>query len=334
MRRRARVIHLARLRLDSLLVRLKSTPAAEWSENLKPVWELLRSISALNDSQRLSVVIHSVSAAHACAKAINRRSDSFFEFQTRGKLRNAFKRVANCARRAPLKLRRRLNERINPLIRETPVDLEVIEAILDAVVGILFEFTNEEAARTALRTMCHMPPGHDPAAKIKDAYSTLSNSSQRKAEIAIAAVANVSKRKTTASDVFHSLASALESKNSNKPNPEINLLIEQYVAAVAKIWRDVGLRPSRARHPDDPKYKSKFHSFVDLVLTALVEPQSNRHTGNLDEIGRKTREVHAEMPKDFRGDVTPRLRRSDIEWLVTDAYVKKALHVKGSKNRL
>ena len=46
-------------------------------------------------------------------------------------------------------------------------------------------------------------------------------------------------------------------------------LITNYVASVAQIWLRHGIRPGRAVHPSNPNYRSKFHRFVDLVLTAV-----------------------------------------------------------------
>ena len=98
----------------------------------------------LTEEEMLTIVTGSVTAAHDCARAINRRSVDIIEFKARDKLGVAFARIAKCAKRAPAKLRRRLNERLIPLIREAPIDLEVIEAIFDAAVAAFWEFPKEE----------------------------------------------------------------------------------------------------------------------------------------------------------------------------------------------
>src|SRR5664280_1975780 len=106
MRRLARVIPLARQRVDPLLVKLQIVCIKKWPPHLSIAFELLQRKSVLTDQKILSIIIESVRAAHACAKAINRRSDRTVSFLTRGKLCKTFKLFANCAKRAPLKLRR------------------------------------------------------------------------------------------------------------------------------------------------------------------------------------------------------------------------------------
>src|SRR6266478_3050270 len=135
-------------------------------------------------------------------RAINRRSVDIAKVRGRDELGVAFARIAKCAKRAPAKLRRRLNESIVALVRENCVDLEVIEAILDSAAAVFAEFPKEEAAKTALRLMCGMTPDHDRIVMIKGDYSVLSNADQRKAENAIGAFAKASNDKATVSDIF------------------------------------------------------------------------------------------------------------------------------------
>jgi hypothetical protein len=49
-------------------------------------------------------------------------------------------------------------------------------------------------------------------------------------------------------------------------------LIIDYVAVIVDLWRAAGLRPARAHDPANPKYRSHFHRFVELVLTAMIDP--------------------------------------------------------------
>jgi hypothetical protein len=56
------------------------------------------------------------------------------EFDARGQLVFAFKRVANCAKRASAAVRRRLDQTINACLQPELIDSEVIDAILDSVV--------------------------------------------------------------------------------------------------------------------------------------------------------------------------------------------------------
>jgi hypothetical protein len=103
------------------------------------------------------------------------------------------------------------------------------------------------------------------------------------------------------------------------------MLIVDYVAAVADVWRRAGLRPSRARHPADPSYRSRFHRFVDLVLTEMVEPWARRHDGSLDAVRQQTRLAHDKLHPEFRSIASPTLKRADVEWLVSSDHIAKAL---------
>jgi hypothetical protein len=172
MRRRARVIHLARRRLDPLIRQLKSKPRKEWPPHLNEAYELLGD-SDLSDKQIRSIVVRSTSAAQAGARKINRRSDDVVRYRAVGMLAAAFRRIANCARRAPLKLRKRLNEAVVPLILNKSVDAEIFDAIFDAVAKVFFEFPKEKSATTALRVMCGLPPDHDHVIVIKNDFSGL-----------------------------------------------------------------------------------------------------------------------------------------------------------------
>jgi hypothetical protein len=100
-----------------------------------------------------------------------------------------------------------------------------------------------------------------------------------------------SKGTPTAEVVFATMAAAATADGSDRERREIHALIVDYVAEAADIWRGAGLRPGRAFYPEpiDAKrsvsYKAAFHRFVDLVLTAIVEPWSRRHDNNLDAVG-------------------------------------------------
>ena len=332
MRRLARVIPLARQRVDPLLVKLQIVCIKKWPPHLSIAFELLQRKSVLTDQKILSIIIESVRAAHACAKAINRRSDRTVSFLTRGKLCKTFKLFANCAKRAPLKLQRRLNESIDLLIRDNPVDSDVIENILTTTVAIFLEFPEEEAARTALQLRYDIPVNYDRLAAIKNEYSVLGNAYQRKAEDAIIAIAKSPNKKTIALDVFRGLALALDSSESKRVSAEIHALIVDYMATVANLWRSAGLRPSRVRRRNNHTYISSFHSFGDAVLTAMVEPWSQRHQISVDGIRQKARTDHKRHPAAVRAIAGPLLKRADVFLLVSDDHVKKALRNGFKKN--
>ena len=333
MRRRARVIHLARRRLDPLILELKSKPTKEWPPHLNEACKLLRK-SDFSDKELRSVVVRSISAAQACAREINRRSDDVVRCRAVGTLATAFRRVANCAKRAPLKLRKRLNDVVVPLILNKSVDLEIIDAIFDAVAKVFFEFPEEESATTALRVMCGLPPDHDHDIVIKSDFSVLDNIYQRKAEKAITTIAEASNKKTIVPDTFDALASTLNSAQSKKVSAEVHTLIVDYVAKVAKVWLAAGLKPSRAWHEYDRKYTSRFHRFVDLVLTAVTEPWTQRHLVSVDDVRQQARLAHARLPASLRRIASPAPKQTDIMWPVSDDHIKKALRKLFQKTRL
>ena len=119
------------------------------------------------------------------------------------------------------------------------------------------------------------------------------------------------------------MGSALDTEVMNA-DPEIATLITDYVAVVADLWRAAGLRPGRAHDPDDPKYRSHFHRFADLVLTAMIDPWSRRHDADLDEYRRAVWQAHAKLEDEYK-QAGKALRRSDAEWLVSEDHIRHAL---------
>src|SRR5262249_45062831 len=122
-------------------------------------------------------------------------------------------------------------------------------------------------------------------------------------------------------DVFNALASALRFDRTAHPNAQIPPLIVEYVAELATFWRQAGLRPTRATRVGDPTYRSKFHRFVDLVLTAMTEPSAQRHLINLDDLNDTRREiwlVHSRLPEEARRIFSPAPRRADVNWVISE----------------
>ena len=325
LRRRVRVVAAARRRLSAITLGLELKPATEWPSHLGHAWEILHDEMQVSNEAAIAMVVASVSAAHGCAQKINRRVENIVEFQVRNKLCRAFGRIAKCAKRAPAELRRRLDVAIIPLIQGEHVDLEVIEAILDAAVKVFADYSHQEAATTALAVLTYQPPGGERYMTVKNDFPGLCARDRVKSETALAALGRTSKkRRTTASDVFAALAAALQSKQSAKLNSQIHTLLVDYVTAVADVWRRAGLRPSLARHPEDPTYKSRFHRFVDLVLTAVVDPGSRRHDGDLSNVHRETRLAHQSLQPELRSIVSSALRRGDVQWLISADHITKA----------
>lgn len=330
MRRHARIIHRSRMRLENLERRLQSQPPTEWPKHLRLAWEILQSKRSLSEISSMHIILGSISAAHKCAREINRRAASRFEAQMHNKLYKVFIRIAKCAQRAPESLRQRLDQAVIPLVQQGPIDLEVIEAILDATASLFLQHCEEESAKTALKALGVTQVDGIRQVGAKVDFSGLDKSRQHKVAAALSNLKKLPSSRLGASNVFETMASVLDCEEIQ--SDEIATLIIDYVASVANRWREAGIKPSRARHPEDPTYKSGFHRFVELVITAILEPWTLRHDGGLEERAKATRQRRAELPDDFRSIASPSLRRSDLEWIVSDDHLKKALALAASKN--
>jgi hypothetical protein len=143
MRRHVQLFHLAQARRGPLGRRLNSKPPSEWPEHIKLAWAILHDELGLTEARAFQLILDSVSAAQHCAETVNRRSRNIVEANSHAKACLAFKRVANCCRRASAGLRRHLDEAILPLLAQDPIDSEVIEAIIDATAAEFELFGND-----------------------------------------------------------------------------------------------------------------------------------------------------------------------------------------------
>jgi hypothetical protein len=305
---------------------LAVTEEANWPIHLNLAWRILNDELRLPARRARELTVNSVSLAHACAQAINQRAKTIAEYETRIKIRHALARLARCTRRAPAGLRLALDEGIRPLVASGVADTEVIEEILDATATVFAHSPDNEAARTALGALSVTSSYGRRIIGLSSDYSGLDFDSRHKCESAL----SVLSRKTdaiTASAVFKALAAAMATDRPIGVRADVSDLIVSYVAGVAMLWRKVGLLPTRATRRWDPKYKSRFHRFVELLLTAMTEPSSRRHDENIGFIAHKTRAAHTRLPPELWRLVSPRLRRTDVEWLVSEDHVKKALRM-------
>jgi hypothetical protein len=69
------------------------------------------------------------------------------------KLSQAFARLAKCTARGSAKLRHDLDQAVIALLHQTPIDLEVMEAIFDAAGTTFAKYPTKEPARTALEAL-------------------------------------------------------------------------------------------------------------------------------------------------------------------------------------
>jgi hypothetical protein len=267
MRRHVQLFHLAQARRGPLSRRLNSKPPNEWPEHIRRAWAILHDELGLTEADAFQLILDSVSAAQNCAQTVNRRSHIIVEATSRAKVCHALKRVANCCRRASAGLRRHLDEAILPLLAQDPIDSEVIEAIIDATAAVFELFSEEEAAATGSRAMMVTVKGREPNNWLKNNYAGLRAETQGNCEAALSKLGKKKRKSVKAHMVFDALVAGLENKPTSNPDPAT--LISNYVSALALLWKAAGLNPGRAYRESDPSYKSKFHRYSDLILTAV-----------------------------------------------------------------
>jgi hypothetical protein len=217
------------------------------------------------------------------------------------------------------------------------INLESMEVLIDRLIAGFALSPKKESSLTVLRAL--FPRVLLPRSKrvdvlrrrfaqgavfFKNDYAALPPVYQRSVETTLTTLQG-RRAEFDAADVCAAIANALDANEESIANTLIADLITNYVCSVALIWLRHGIRPSRAVDQLNPNYRSKFHSFVDLLLTAVVEPWSKRHDGDQSETLAKLRKAHARLPKDDRKDVRPALRRSDVEWLVGESHLRRAL---------
>jgi hypothetical protein len=317
MGRRLRISFLGRRRFDRFVLELKNKAADEWPQHLRSAWNILYDELSLPHSTALSIVINSASAADRFVKASNELLNDNVKAQAHTRIQTACSRVSKCAKRAPAALRRRLDQAIHPLLQEPQIDLEVMDLFFATTTKIFEEFSTVESSCVALRSLKDLE---------RAGFSTLGMALGQKLEHAIAGFVATSstKHQATAANAFAAMAAVLDSEEIARTHTQNGKLIIRYVTELARIWQDASLKPSRARDPYKPAYKSRFHRYADLVLTGMVEPRALRHDANVDEHRREIRRRHAELPADLRW-VNPALRRADREWLISEDHIRRAL---------
>jgi hypothetical protein len=287
--------------------------------------DVLRTGLRLPAHLSVQLVIDSAAAAHTCASAISDFSDASVRAQALIRLSKAFDRIGNCAKRAPANLRKELDQALAPLVRQQEhIDIEAVEAIFEVSDRVLAEHTGEEAADTALSALGSRHDGEGRRITLKLDFETLSSLSQDRVVNSLSALMTSSGGELTASEIFHRLADACGAETA-KVDPRIGPLITDYVAVVAGLWRAHKLKPSRAVNPSDPRYVSHFHRFVELVLTAIVEPWARRHDEDIGQHAEAVRQARARLSREYKQAASARLPRTDVQWLVSEDHVRNAL---------
>ena len=316
MRRVARAVPLVRMSVGRLVPDMRFQDPSDWSKPLRMAYEVLRARLGYSEQVALQLVIDTIPAALACARQIDERSRTVAQVRACKRLRKACACTANCAKRGSASLRQDLHRAVLELARQPTVDVETIQAFFDAVNEAFAKHPDEEAAKTANSALSIRVDGEIHKLDWKLEFESLSSFSQRRLETRLSELLSSANGTPTAAEVFYAMAAVLKTEVLN-PNPEIATLIRDYVEGVAEHWWAVGLKPTRARHPEDPTYLSNFHRFVELLLTAMIDPWTRRHDGavQIREHAQAVLEAYRALPEDLRQISSPRLRHSDVELL-------------------
>jgi hypothetical protein len=339
MKRRARPVPFARMRADSVLRDLAVVPMAEWPRHLRLARNILSDELDLDGAKAQAVLIASYRASQTCAQAISQRSRDIADFMACLKLRKIFARVAKCARRSTAPLRRVLDRGVCSAIHDNTVDAESMAGLINALVAAFASFPKEESSLTILRAItprsslptsansdwyCLRRRFAEASQLLQQDYEALRPSDQRAIESALTALRD-NNAEFDAADVCVEISRALGKNEREVIAPFAHDLITDYAVAIAQIWRQHGLRAARARNPWNTAYRGKFHRFADLVLTSVVDPWSKRHDGDQREMLASLHKVFAQLPDEYRRIVSPAARRTNVEWLVSEDHVRKAL---------
>jgi hypothetical protein len=326
MRRLARAVPLGRMSVGRLVLDMRFQDPSHWPKPLRMAYDVLCARPGCSEQVALQLVIDAIRAALACARQIDQRSRTIAQVQARKRMRKACARTANCATRASASLRRDLDRAVVELVRQPPIDTEKIYAFFDAVNEAFAKHRDEEAAKTADSALAIRVDGEIHQLDWKLEYESLSSFSQRRLESRLSDLISSANGIPSAAQVFDAMAVAFAAEPVNS-DPAIATLIRDYVEDVAELWWAAGLKPTRARHPEDPTYLSNFHRFVELVLTGIVDPWTRRHDGSvqIEKHKQAVLEAYRALSVDLKQIVSPLPRRSDWEWLVSDYHVREAL---------
>jgi hypothetical protein len=327
------------MRLESRLRDLSTLTVANWPKHLKMARGMLVEELKLPEEKARAVVQFSLAAALGCAQRIDQRAQDVFQVGDRKRLRKIFARIARCAKRMPALRRHALDRKVRVTLHLGTIDSEAIETLIETLITAFGRWPKTEPSLTVLRSVIprslsaifgtSTPRARrgfaEAAIFLQKDYSALRAIDQRSVESALTALLEKRKDKVDTADVCMTFSRALAPNQRDQTSPAAADLIIDYVAAVANIWSQYGLRPARARDPGNAAYHSRFHRFAELVLTSVVDPWSKRHDCNQMERLAGLRKAHAALPRDIGPSVRPTPRRSDVEWLISDDHLRKAI---------
>jgi hypothetical protein len=197
-----------------------------------------------------------------------------------------------------------------------------VEAIFKVADEVFARHAECEAAQTALGALGSWDDNEIRRIPVKVQFESLSSRSHYRITDALIELTPSIGRELTASQIFHVMAEVFKTE-AIASNPEIASLIVDYVQATATLWRAQGLHPTRARDAAHPSYVSHFHRYVDLVLTAVIEPWVRRHDDDVDRHAEAVWDAHAQLPEELKAGVSSEPGRADRELLVSEDHLKR-----------
>jgi hypothetical protein len=301
--RKARSHFLARRSISKFQTRLKAQSPTEWQLDLLTAWKILKNELGLSDAQAHSIVLKAISAAHECVTAQTQELQASELLRVRVAIEAACRRIANCIRRAPARVRQQLNEAITPLMGQPVLDLEVLDAIFRATLRVIKRCPDVKLARTVLGAMAQIKKAH---------YEALDMQSRASVENALAGLAGKSgaDHSVKAVDVFAAAAAALNGVEQPNVSKHVQVLIIRYVVRVAEIWLGAGLKPSRAVSSSNKAHRSKFHRFAELIMIGTAAPRLLEHERRHSPEKMGSRKA---------------MRRPGYQWILSDDHVRRAL---------
>jgi hypothetical protein len=326
---RAHVSTLIRVQSPNLIRGIVLGDPKTWPPHLQLAWAILKQLR-LSD-RKARIVLHNAGvAASDCSRSMIGRIRSTQNYEVSEKAKQAFHRLSHCTKRARAELQHLLDEKTNEVFADGDVDIEVIEALIKVSRAVFEQFGDDEPARTALKALrIYHDHEHDTIGLLLD-FSSLSPLTQQSCTSALEEAVKGKTIQTAAT--FEILAKAI-SKSQPTLRGAADIVIT-YVATVAFEWRQSGLSPSRAVNFLNPAYVSPFHRFCDLVLTALLEPESRRHLPGLDDLSHQAWARQRQLPLEDRKAIRGGLPRKDSQWLVTAHCLREGLRQGDSKKRM
>lgn len=313
--RNVRANFLARRSLHQSVSTLREKSPCEWPEDLAKAWDILCTELDLSEAEARDVMIQSATIAQHCAAAQNQQSINVVRTRAPVAIKRACKKISNCIKRTPASLRKELDQAIISATLNSVVDLELIESVFETTEKIFKKYPDIKPSATALKALAQLSAVN---------FSALELTSRRNAEQAFADLLRREK-KVTAARIFQVLMQAIGEATISTASPSSFGFITSYVFDLMVIWRRMRLPTGRARNDASPQYKSKFHRFADLVLTALCEPQARRHNADLESIRQQAWLVHARLSTEDKKLISASLPRADRQWMVSEAHIKAAL---------